>query len=119
MLFSCLSQPFLKTSSFREVHVVDGVNNWGGRQRAAIEVPAVEALEGAVASSNIGKLDINLAVRTIAENTDVDDFAVFGAALFFEVFFQIFGPVGIGLASAYVSEGSDTTMKMKTHVASS
>lgn len=116
---SCLSRPFLKTGSFGEVHVVDGINNWRGRQRAAIEVPAVEALEGAVASSNIGKLDINLAVRTIAENTDVDDFAVFRAALFFEVFFEVFGPVRIGLANAYVSKNSDTTIKMKTHVDSS
>jgi hypothetical protein len=90
--------PILESGSLGEVHVVHSIDNWRSRQRAAIKVPAVEALEGAVASSKIGKLDINLAVRTIAENTDVDDFAVFRAALFFEIFFEIFGPVRVGLA---------------------
>lgn len=116
---SCPSQPSLKTGSFGKVHVVDGINNWRSRQRAAIEVPAVEALEGAVASSNIGKLDIDFAVRTIAENTNVDDFAVFRTALFFEVLFKVFGPVRVGLAGSNVSKDSDTTRKVKTHVASS
>ena len=82
-------------------------------------LPAVEALEGAVASSNIGKLDIDFAVRTIAENTNVDDFAVFRTALFFEVLFKVFGPVRVGLAGSNVSKDSDTTRKVKTHVASS
>jgi hypothetical protein len=90
--------PILESGSLGEVHVVHSIDNWRSRQRAAIKVPAVEALEGAVASGKIGKLDINLAVRTIAENTDVDDFAVFRAALFFEIFFEIFGPVRVGLA---------------------
>lgn len=109
----------LKTGGLWEVHVVHSIDNWRSRQRAAIEIPAVEALEGAVASGKIGKLDINLAVRTIAENTDVDDFAVFRAALFFEVFLEIFGPVRISLTSIKVNRGSDRYRKDKTYVASS
>ena len=92
-------RPVLESGGLGEVHVVHSIDNWRSRQRAAIEIPAVEALEGTVASGNIGKLDINLAVRTITENTNVDDFAVFRAALFFEIFFEVFSPVRVGLAS--------------------
>jgi hypothetical protein len=109
----------LKTGGLWEVHIVHSIDNWRSRQRAAIKVPAVEALEGAVASGKIGKLDINLAVRTIAKNTDVDDFAVFRAALFFEIFFEVFGPVRIGLAGVKVSRGSGRYGEENTYVASS
>jgi len=107
------ARPCSKIGSLGKVHVVHSIDNWRSRQRAAIKVPAVEALEGAVASSKIGKLDIDLAVRTIAENADVDDFAVFGAALFFEVLFEVLGPVRIGLASGILALFQASTGRKK------
>lgn len=93
-----LDRSALQVGSLREVHVVDSIDNWRSRQRATVKIPAVKALEGIVASGNFGKFDIDFAIRAVTVDANVNDLAIFDAAFFLEVFFEILGPIGIGLS---------------------
>lgn len=66
------------------------------RQRATAKVPAVETLERVVATGEVGELDIDLSILAVAEQADVDDFAILIGTLAAEVIFQVFDPVRIG-----------------------
>lgn len=58
------------------VHVVNSIDDWLCCQCTSAEVPSIETLEGVVAASKVGELDIDLAIVAVAEEADVDDFAV-------------------------------------------
>lgn len=95
----------LEVCSFREVHVVDGIDDWLGSERSPTKVTAIEALEGVVAALHVGKLDVDFTVVRVAEETAVHNGAIPVVALFTEVVFEVFHPVRFGFPNETVSNG--------------
>ena len=73
--------------------VVDLVHNIGSTDNTEVECPAVESLQGLLATADGVELDKDLAVG-IGVDGDVNDFAVLLIALDFDLDLKLLGPVG-------------------------